>query len=183
MLVLKLGESEYFDEETQKFVNSGPVRTVRLQHSLLSMSKWEEKWELPFLESVDKSDEQTIDYIHMMAIDEEEPFFHLLTPSQINEINEHINKKATATTIEDLSKEKNKSKEVVTSELIYFWVIAHDIPWEFERWHLNRLMTLIQVCNIKQQQAEKGNKMSPREIAKRNRELNAQRREQLKSRG
>ena len=171
---------EQWDEEKQEFIPP-QHQTLRLEHSLVSISKWESKWCRSFFSKSNMTDEESIDYIKCMTLTQNvdpEVYDHI-SQSNIEEIRQYIEAPMTATYF---SKHGNNSssREKITSELIYYWMIALNIPVEFEKWHINRLLTLIQVCNIKNQPAKK---MSKQELASRNRALNAARRQQLNSKG
>lgn len=170
---------EGWDEEKQEFVESKTV-TLQLEHSLVSLSKWESKWCKPFLSSK-KTDEEIMDYIKCMTITQNvNPLiYNLLTEKNIKEINEYIEAPMTATTFTE-PKNGKQSREIVTSELIYFWMITATIPMECQKWHLNRLLTLIRVCNIKNSPPKKRSK---RDIMSQNAALNAARRKRLNTRG
>lgn len=177
MLRLTIVVVEGYDEATNQFVESETC-VVELEHSLVSLSKWESRWEVPFLGSQDKTTEQTLDYVRMMFSGDEFPEAVLakFSAGNFEEINNYVNAKMTATTFRDMRNEPNR--EVITAELIYYWMIALGIPFECENWHLNRLLTLIKVCNIKNAPKEKG-KIN---VADR-RSLNEQRRKELGTRG
>lgn len=180
MLTIIVPNVEVFDEQSQEFTTKDDV-TLELEHSLVSLSKWESKYEKPFLGEEEKSTEEVLDYIKLMTLTSNPPkdIFSKLSKDNITEINVYIDAKMTATWFSE-SPGAPKSKDVITAELIYYWMISFNIPFECERWHLNRLFTLIRVCNIKQ---SKPKKMSRSEIAARNRELNEQRRAQLGTSG
>lgn len=169
---------ELWDEQNQKFL-SVKETTIQLEHSLLSISKWESKWNKSFINTREKTNEELLDYIKCMTITKNvDPNIYVcLTAENIQEIVNYINAPMTAMTIRESGKE---SREVVTSELIYYWMISLNIPVEFEKWHLNRLITLIKVCSMKNQPAKK---MSKGEILKRNAALNAARRKKFNSKG
>lgn len=172
MLIINVALAEDFNEETNEFKVSKTYK-LRLEHSLVSLSKWESFYEKPFLNDTNKTSEETVFYIKCMSLDEETPpeVFENLSESDVSKINNYIASKNTATSF---SEEKSSaSKEVVTSEIIYHWLIAFNIPFEVQHWHLNRLLTLIQVCNRKNAPQKK---MSRSELLKRQRELNAARR-------
>lgn len=171
---------EGWDEAKQEFVEAETV-TLELEHSLVSISKWESKWCKAFLSKQEKTLEETLDYIKCMTLaDDVDPnVYTLLTNENMKEINSYIEAPMTATYFSD-QKSKGGSREVVTSELIYYWMIALQIPFECQYWHLNRLLTLVRVCNVKNQPPKK---MSKRDIMSRNASLNAARRQQLNSRG
>jgi hypothetical protein len=179
MLTIVVPGVEMFDDSTQEFTTEGDV-VLELEHSLVSLSKWESKHEKPFLGDGEKTLDEVMDYIKFMTLTKvPEEIFQKLSEENVNAINEYINSKMTATWFSE-QPGAPQSREVITSELIYYWMITFSIPFECETWHLNRLFTLIRVCNIKQ---AKPKKMSRSEIAARNRELNAQRRAQFNTKG
>lgn len=182
MLVVNVrtGE-ELFNDDTQEFIY--PKTPVRLEHSLLSVSDWEAKYKKAFLSDLPvhaKTDEETIDYIRLMVLDDiDEDLFLRLITYNIAEVQEYIADPQTATTIAE-NKKAPASKEVITSEIIYYWMFSSQIPKECESWHLQRLITLIRVFSVKQAKPEK---QSHSDIAARNRALNAERRSKMKSKG
>lgn len=180
MLTIIVPGEEVFDESRKEFTTEGDV-VLELEHSLLSLSKWESEYEKPFLEAKDRTTEETVGYIRAMVLTPNVPdeVFENLTSENFNQINEYISAKKTATWFRE-QPNRPRAREIITSELIYYWMTVFSIPFECETWHLNRLFTLIQVCNLKQ---GKPQKMSRAEIAQRNRELNAQRKAQLQTRG
>ena len=180
MLTLIVGETEVFDNEKQQFAKVGGV-VLELEHSLASISKWESAWEKPFLGPQPKTGEETLGYVldMLMTPNVSSEVFLQLTEDHYKQINEYINRKMTATTIREIPGQ-GKSREIITSEVIYHWMISLNIPFECERWHFNRLMTLIKVCSQKNQPQKK---MSKGEALRRQHELNAQRRAQYNTRG
>lgn len=180
MLQLTIPAREYWDERTQEFVNTREY-SLELEHSLDSLSKWESKWHKAFLTKQPKTYEETIDYIRCMTLTPGIPpdAYNHLSRENIKTINEYIDNPMTATYISEQKNSKGRS-ETVTSELIYYWMVALNIPFECQYWHLNRLITLVRVCNIKQSPPKK---MSKRDIASRNAALNASRKQQLNTRG
>lgn len=177
MLEIVIPEAEHFNEKTNEFFKT-KSQTIKLEHSLVSVSKWESKWHVSFLNS-DKTPDEIIDYIRCMSINPiSEETLYSLTQENLDDIESYIQDSMTATTIKDIP--GKHSNEVVTSELIYYWMVALEIPFECEKWHLNRLLTLIKVCNIKNQPSKK---MSRRDIYNQNRALNAARRKKFHTKG
>lgn len=173
-------EPEQYDEKREEFVPA-KTQTLQLEHSLVSISKWESKWCKSFLSKNNKTDEEIVDYIKCMTLTQNvnpEVYDHL-TQDNIQRIRDYIDSPMTATVFSEDKTSKN-NREVVTSELIYYWMISLNIPFECQKWHLNRLLTLIRVCNIKNSPPKK---RSRRDIMSRNAELNAARRKQLNTRG
>lgn len=171
---------EQFDEETEKFIDPVTVK-LQMEHSLVSISEWESKWHKSFISTPELTDEETFDYIKCMTLTDNVPdeVYECLSDENIQEIKDYIANPMTATTFSD-DKKGRGSREKITSELIYYWMITWNIPVKFEKWHLNRLITLIRVCSIKNQPSKK---MSQKDIASRNAMLNAQRRAKLNSKG
>ena len=180
MLQITIPGIELWDESREIFTQT-KEQTLQLEHSLVSLSKWESKWGKAFLSKQEKTYEETIDYIKCMTITQNVDLnvYNCLSKSIIDKITEYIEAPMTATYF---SKEQSSgnSREQVTSELIYYWMIALNIPFECQKWHLNRLLTLIRVCNIKNQPPKK---MSKRAIMSRNAAINAARRKQLNTKG
>lgn len=181
MLTLKIAEDEFFDEETDTFVTI-PETTIELEHSLLSVSKWESKFNRPFMSNEKKSREEILSYIHMMVLNENVPenIVKALSNEDISRVSDYIDSPQSATTFNNLNENQRPSREIITSEIIYYWMISFKIPFECQTWHLNRLLTLIRVCSVKN---SKQKKMPRHSVAKRNRELNRQRRARLKTSG
>ena len=154
---------------------------LQLEHSLVSLSKWEATYEKPFFGKDAKSEEETLTYVSNMLLTKNPPenFLKRLVVEDISSINGYINSKQSATWFREESSGRG-SQEIVTAELIYYWMIQFNIPFSCENWHLNRLMTLIKICGIKQ---AKPRRMSRQAQAEQYRQLNAQRREQLGTTG
>ena len=181
MLRLKIPKNEFWDPKSKQFIYT-PETELILEHSLVSLTKWEQKHHKPFLSS-EKTIDETIDYIRCMMIDENENFdqnvLKSLSPEDIEKIREYMNDPMTATTIKERKKGRI-DRTVVTSEIIYYWMTALQIPLEFENRHLNTLLTLIRVCSIKNSPPEK---MSKKEIYERNRAINEARKAKLHTKG
>lgn len=180
MLHITVPAVEYWDENKEEFVNLNESQSLQLEHSLVSISKWEAKYCKPFLTKESKTYEETIEYIKCMTITQnvkDEVYKHL-TKENMNDINAYITNPMTATTFRD--NKTGVSREIPTSELIYYWMIALNIPMECQRWHINRLLTLIRVCNIKNTPPKN---MSKRDLASQYASINAMRRKKFNSRG
>ena len=179
MFKIRIESKELFDEVKEEFLYTKPVDLV-LEHSLVSLSKWESRWKKPFLTKENKTREETIDYIQAMTITQnvDPEVYSQISQEIIDQITEYIGDSMTATTFRDVKGSSNG--EVVTAELIYYWMIAFQIPFECQKWHLNKLLTLIKVCNIKNQPAKKVNRS---ELLKRNKALNDARKAKLNTSG
>ena len=179
MLNITISAVEQYDEARNEFTTS-KEQALNLEHSLVSLSKWESKWHKPFLARNEKTIEETIDYIRCMTVTQNvDPSVYRLLPSDaVNKVKAYIDEPMTATTI--AYHDNRPSREIITSELIYYWMINFNIPFECQKWHLNRLLTLINVCNIKQQ---KPKKMGRQATMNYNAQINAARRQQLNNKG
>ena len=180
MLELVIPGEEFYNEKTEEFVDT-ETTTLRLEHSLLSLSKWESIFEKAFLSQREKTDAEVLAYVKCMVLDENVPdeIFLRLSPANYAEIRDYIQSSQSATVFRD-TPSRGGSKETITSELIYYWMVAMNIPFECQTWHLNRLFALIKICNVKN---SKQKKMPRHDVAARNRELNAQRRAELNTSG
>lgn len=173
-------KTELYDEVNNEFIYVNE-QTLKLEHSLISISKWESKWCRPFLSSPPETLEETIDYIRCMTLNQNvDPHVYLLiSEKDKQEINNYILAPMSATTFSD-DPTGTKNREIITSEVIYYWMIALNIPSEYEKWHLNRLLNLIKICNIKNSPPKK---MSKRDIAAKYNSINQARRAALNSKG
>lgn len=183
MLELIVPGCEEWDEINQEFLNSKDEKLV-LEHSLISLSKWEAKWEKPFLSQKDKTTEEVLDYIRCMTVNKNvsPDVYRRIPANQIDQINRYISLPMTATTFSEAGKKVPGplASEFITSEIIYYWMIQWGIPFECEKWNLNRLLTLIRVCSVKSQKTKK---MSPDQVRRMYADLNAKRRKALNSSG
>lgn len=179
MLTIVVPATEDFDEATSTFVTRKEVK-LSLEHSLVSISKWESKWHKPYL-AANKSTEETIDYVKCMTITQnvDGEVYYRLTPQNIKDIIAYIDDPMTATTFRE-DKNAKKNRDIITSEVIYYMMFAAGVPKECEKWHLNRLLTLLRVIGEKNAPQKK---MSKREILARNKALNEARRAKLRTKG
>lgn len=180
MLQIEIPSRELWDETNEEFITFEGQK-LTLEHSLISISKWESKWHKPFISKIDKTSEETIDYIKCMTItpNVDLDIYNYVTNDNIAKVNEYIADSMSATKVKEL-KGNTRNNEPVTSELIYYWMFSLNIPKECEQWHLNRLLTLIKIFNIKNTPAKK---MSKQELMSRNAAINAARRKKLNSKG
>lgn len=178
MLTIQVILDERFNSETEEFADE--TFTLEFEHSLVSLSKWESNFEKPFLSSAEKSSGEMFWYITAMCLTPNVPpeVWTKLTNKNVKDIQNYIEAKMTATWFSNAG--SKKSNEVITAELIYYWMVALTIPFECQHWHLNKLLTLIQVCNVKNAPEKK---MSRQEQADMQRRLNAERRAQLGTKG
>lgn len=181
MLTICIGD-ELFDESKGEFLTKKEF-TLQLEHSLISISKWEAKWHKPFLGDYDRTDEETLDYIKCMTLNQNvnPEIYNHLSKKDYQAIHDYIHDPMTATWFaEDKGKDNKKNKEVLTSELIYYSMIAHTIPMECQKWHLNRLIVLIRICNDKNKPT---NKTPKKDLVSKYAEMNKRRREAWQSKG
>ena len=179
MLQITIPAVEEWDEVNEVFIST-KAQTLQLEHSLVSIAKWEATWHVPFMTDKDKTVEQIRDYVRCMTLTQhvDPNVYRFLTIDNFKDINAYIEDPYTATWFSD--KTTSKSRRIVTAELIYYWMIALQIPFECQKWHLNRLMTLIRVCN--EEQAPK-KKMSRNALLKQQAALNAARRKKYGTKG
>lgn len=181
MLELVFPAIDAWDPVKEQFLNLDPI-TIKLEHSLVSISKWESKWKKSFISSKEKTQEETIDYFRCMIVEPQgvdDAYFNCMTKEMVDSLQNYITDPMTATTITQ-TRDQRPSREIITAEIVYYWMVTLRIPFECQYWHFNRLMTLIQVCNIKQQPPKK---MSKSQALAQNRSLNAARRAKHHSRG
>ena len=175
---------EFWDEEREQFVYVEAKKecVLQLEHSLISLSKWESKWHKAFLSKKDKKTrEETIDYIKCMTLTQnvDPSVYDRITNENVKAINEYISNPMSAAHFPEESKGKINNEPVI-ADLIYYWMVALNIPFSCEKWHLNRLLALIRVCNIKNAPPKKTN---ARDIMSRNAALNEARKKKLNTKG
>jgi hypothetical protein len=180
MLTIRITGQEFYDETTGEFSTVDDI-VLELEHSLVSLSKWESKYQTPFLSDKEKTTESIFDYIKNMVVTPgiDSDILYRCSKEDLVRIQEYIDSSQSATTFGEMPSRKGRG-EVITAELIYYWMVAFNIPFECQYWHLNRLFSLVRICNIKNNPPKK---MSRHEVAMRNRELNAQRRSEIGTNG
>lgn len=180
MLQVAIPGKEYYDEDTGCFINT-KEQVLQLEHSLVSLAKWESKWCKPFIGKGEKSIEESIDYVRCMTLTQNvDPIcYSNITSEVLDQINAYIEAPMTATWFSK-AQSRGGSNEAITAEILYYRMIALDIPFECQKWHLNRLLTLMQVCSIKNGPQKK---MSRRDTLSQNRALNESRKNNLKTNG
>ena len=183
MLTITVPAVEGWDENREEFVTI-QEQTLCLEHSLISISKWESKWHKPFLSDDLRTDEESIDYVRCMTLNKnvDPNVYYMLTKDNVKQIHDYIENPMTATTFNNLysNQSKTSKRTIVTNELIYYWMLQYNIPFKCEKWHINRLLTLIRVCEVKNSPAKK---MSKRDLASRYAEINAANRKKFNSKG
>jgi hypothetical protein len=174
MLNIKVALTEGFDESTQEFVVAEGF-DLQLEHSLASLSKWESREEKPFLGKDTKTPEEVYRYIEDMTLTPNVPekFYTKLSKQNLEDIDRYINAAMTATTFRELGPQR-PSRELVTAEIMFYWMVSLNIPFECQYWHLNRLITLVRVCNEKNK--PKKNQKFDRSAAANRAEMNRRRR-------
>lgn len=179
MLELTVVMSELYDNVDEQFVNE--TVTIQLEHSLVSLSKWESFFKKPFLGKESKTTEETLWYIEAMNLTPEIPpeVFQKLSSENVDSVNRYVSDKMTATWFTERANER-PTREIITAEIIYYWMISLNVPFECQHWHLNRLLTLVKVCNQKNAPSKK---MSRRDAVAQNRSLNAQRKAAMQTSG
>lgn len=181
MLQLTIFEPEQWDDVKERFIPAKEHKLC-LEHSLVSISKWESTWCKPFLANKEKTTEEAIDYVRCMTITQnvDPRIYNFVTEEDLQKIKQYIEAPMTATWFPKTKNGGGGNGEQTTNELIYYQMLSLNIPPEYQKWHLNRLLTLIRVCNEKN---KKPRKMSQRDILSQNKALNATRRKQLNTRG
>ena len=179
MLRITIPAQELYDETSQEFIYT-KEQTLEMEHSLVSLSKWESKWHKPFLGANEKTKEEILDYVRCMTLTKnvDPSVYKFLTAANLKEIQSYIDDAMTATTFSNHG--SGNGREIITAEIIYYSMISLNIPFECQKWHLNRLITLIRVCSDKNQPPKK---MSKKAIMSQNAALNAARRKQLNTKG
>lgn len=180
MLEITIPSAELWDEQNERFIYT-KEQTLRLEHSLVSISKWESKWHKEFLSKETKTFEETIDYIKCMTLTQnvDPSVYSYLTNKNIEDVNHYIENPMTASSVKE---EANHTinRERITSELIYYWMVSYNIPFECQKWHLNRLLMLIRICNAKNKPPKK---RSRRDMYRHINEVNAANKKRFNSKG
>ena len=178
-LTITVPAATLYDPISNEFIDVNQT-TISLEHSLYSISKWESKWHRSYWDPKGFTDVEFIDYIRCMTMDKNisSDVYKAITPDNLESIRAYMEDPMTGTTFRE--DKKRPSREIITSELIYFWMIQNGIPFECQKWHINRLLTLIRVCAIKNGPQKK---MSRGDIARQNHALNAARRAKYNTRG
>lgn len=188
MIEIVIPEQHYelFDNKKEVFLPPVDIKETRIQieHSLISLKKWEQKWHKPFLAEREKTLDELTDYIRCMTLTHgvDPEVYHWIPKNVIENVIEYIQNPMTATWFKEnsLIEAQKNSREIITAEIIYYWMISLNIPVEFQKWHLNQLLTLIKVVSIKN---GKSTKADPKAAARERAALNKLRREQYKSTG
>lgn len=183
-IIIKIKKQELYDETNERFITLDSDYELVLEHSLISISKWESKWhKLYFDDKEKKTREELLDYIRCMNTRYDVPdiVYSALTTEQIDEISKYINDPATATKISMIQTNNNTKHERLSNELIYYYMFKLNIPKECEKWHINRLLILLEIFGIKDGTNDK--KMSRAELIARNRATNARNKARFNSKG
>lgn len=180
MLRLTLPAVELWDEQKQEFIYA-KEQTLQLEHSLVSLSKWESTWHKPFLHTTNMTYEETIDYVRCMTLTQNvsPETYSRITDDHIHQIRAYIENPMTATTFRE-ERNGKRNREIITAEIIYYWMVAMQIPSDYQKWHLNRLLTLIRVCSVKNAPAKK---MSKRETISQYAALNEANKKRFNTKG
>lgn len=180
----KIKAGELWDELNEEFISIPADKTIVIEHSLLSISKWESKWHKIYLDDKLKmSHEETLDYIRCMTLTQnvDPNYYRLVDNSTLSEIQEYMNNPYSATFFNEIPNgHSTKRSEKISSEVLYYYMFKLGIPKDCEKWHINRLQNLIRIFSIKDAPDQKMNK---RQTSDYYRKLNAQRRAQFKTKG
>lgn len=181
-ITLKAGE--LYDEEKEEFINISEDKSIVIEHSLLSISKWESKWHKIYLDDKLKlTHEESLDYIRCMTLTQnvDPNYYRLIDNNKLIEIQKYMNDPYSATYFNEVPRgTAQRHSEKISSEVLYYYMFKLGIPKDCEKWHINRLQNLIRIFSIKDAPDQKMNK---RQTADYYRRLNAQRRSKLKSKG
>lgn len=182
MLEITVPATEGWDERREQFVKLQKEQKLTLEHSLVSISKWEAKWQKSYFAKVPKTEEELLDYIKCMTITQNvsPSVYDCLSVNNMKQISDYMDSPMTATRINDRQKSNIRNNSELTSELLYYAMIAYNIPMECQKWHINRLITLIRICEIKNR---KQDKPSRNELLKEHAALNAKNRKKYNSNG
>ena len=178
---IRIPELHLFNEATNEFFDIRETY-LTMEHSLVSISKWESKWHIPYLAPGEKTPEQALDYLRCMTITQniQPGIYNYIPDTEMRRIKNYIEDSMSAYKFKE-EEGKGRTKKAITSDYLYFCMVTYRIPVEFERWHLNRLITLIQICS--EENNPKKNKKSKRRITSDYAALNAARRAKLGTTG
>ena len=184
--MITISSKEEWDEVKEEFIGAYNT-TITIEHSLISLHKWEAKWHKPFLTEEEHTPEETIDYIKCMTLTQnvKDEVYSMLSAENLAEIEEYISNDMTATTFGESDGKGVVDRTKITAELLYYWMIQYNIPYDCRKWHINQLITLIKVCGIKAEEANnqgKPKKLTTDELSRRS-ALNRARREMVHSKG
>lgn len=185
MLTITIPKGELYDDATSEFINVKET-VLCLEHSLVSISKWEAKWHKPFLDNREqKTYEEILDYVRCMTITQnvDPNAYRFLSNKNMDDIKSYIEDTMTATWFSDDKKKKSNSKKIITSEVIYYWMVSLQIPFECQRWHINRLLTLIRVCDEENKSHSSKKNRSKKDFLSSRAALNAARKKQMNTKG
>lgn len=181
-IVVTIPDQEGWDSEKEEFINIKGC-TIRMKHSLLSISKWEMKWKKPFLKpGYQMTEEETVDYYKCMTITQnvDPGVYEFISPLDKRRIADYISTPLSA--YSPVNKKGGGSKKPIVSERLYFWMTAYNIPSSYEKWHLSRLINLLEIA-AEENSPDKSKKMPTGEIYRQNHELNQMRRKAMHTRG
>lgn len=181
MLTITIPSAEFWDEKSEQFIYT-KAQTLKLEHSLVSISKWESRWHKPFLSKETKTYEETIDYIKCMTLTQNvsPDVYQYITNANIDAVNQYIAASLTASTVREEKGGSTNIRKNITSELIYYWMVCYNIPLECQKWHLSRLFMLIRICEAENKPHKKRSK---RDLYRYHNEVNAANRKRFNSKG
>ena len=173
VLDLYIPGKEFWNSELQEFIYTKDI-TLHLKHSLVSLTRWEQHYKRRFLDNGPKNEEEYRFYIQCMTLNKDvDPLVYtVLQEDDIKKVTDYLHDSMTATTLPKQNNNRSNS-EKLSSELIYYYMTALNIPFECEKWFLNNLIILISIASIKNNPQEKKSKPSWSSIRALNAERNA----------